>query len=94
MTVARAVGALLALAVVAGGCAGVPPAGRPPAGEASRGPEPHNLTGFSPAFREGYVAGCGSAKSGEQRRDGARYTGEPDYAMGWDDGYSICARRK
>ena len=58
------------------------------------GTPPVNLGGFSPAFKQGYTDGCESAGALSQRRDEARYKSEPDYMQGWDDGYSICAKRK
>jgi hypothetical protein len=55
---------------------------------------PVNLGGFSPAFKQGYTDGCESAGALSQRRDEARYKSESDYMQGWNDGYSICAKRK
>lgn len=70
------------LAVLLAGCAGPPPAQRV------------NLSGFSPAFKQGYSDGCESARSGSRRRDQDRYETDFDYAQGWNDGRSICAQRK
>jgi hypothetical protein len=58
------------------------------------GTPPVNLGGFSPAFKQGYTDGCESAGALNQRRDEARYKAESDYMQGWNDGYSICAKRK
>ena len=58
------------------------------------GAAPVNLVGFSPAFKQGYTDGCESAGALRQRRDEARYKAEADYLQGWNDGYSICAKRK
>ena len=58
------------------------------------GTAPVNLGGFSPAFKQGYTEGCESAGALIQRRDEARYKSESDYMQGWNDGYSICAKRK
>lgn len=79
--VACAGGATLLLA---GGCAQSPPstASRPPV----------NLSGYSAAFKEGFGAGCEAAK-GTFRRDEQRYKADDQYARGWEDGRSICARR-
>jgi hypothetical protein len=58
------------------------------------GTAPVNLGGFSPAFKQGYTDGCESAGAVSQRRDEARYKTESEYMQGWNDGYSICAKRK
>jgi hypothetical protein len=51
----------------------------------------YNLTGYPPAVRDGYIDGCESAKRSEYaRKDARRMLGEPQYAMGWNDGFSIC----
>jgi hypothetical protein len=50
----------------------------------------YNLTGYPPAVRDGYIDGCESAKrTAYARKDAARMS-DPQYAMGWNDGYSIC----
>ena len=80
---------------LAGGCADVPRPGAPPAEEQAAKPaDPANvnLSGFSPAFKQGYAAGCDSARSGRRRRDESRYEADADYLTGWNDGYSICRR--
>lgn len=51
-----------------------------------------NLSGYSPAFRAGYSDGCASAGY-STRRDEQRYRSDADYAMGWNDGNSMCKRR-
>ena len=53
-----------------------------------------NLGGYSPEFKQGYADGCGSAGGGRQRRNEDRYRTEADYMMGWNDGFSICHRRR
>lgn len=58
------------------------------------GAPPLNLSGFPPAFRQGYADGCAAAGSRAPSRDEARYTAEPDYAQGWNDGHAICAKRR
>ena len=64
------------------GCAGAP------------GTAPVNLGGYSTAFKQGYTDGCESAGALSQRRDEARYRTESEYMQGWNDGFSICAKRK
>ena len=55
---------------------------------------PVNLSGYSPSFRQGYSDGCDSTGWRGQRRNEKRYKTETDYMMGWDDGYSVCQRRR
>ena len=51
----------------------------------------YNLTGYPPAMRDGYIDGCESAKgTAHAHKDAARMSGDPQYSMGWNDGYSIC----
>jgi len=52
-----------------------------------------NLSGFPPAFQQGYAEGCQTASSRRTRRDQARYLSDEDYMQGWNDGYSVCRRR-
>ena len=56
----------------------------------------YNLAGYPPAVRDGYIDGCESAKrTPYARKDAARMSGDPQYSMGWNDGFSICqAQRK
>jgi hypothetical protein len=43
--------------------------------------------------REGYIDGCESARSSEfARRDAKRMADDRQYAMGWNDGFSMCKR--
>jgi hypothetical protein len=67
-------------------CAQQPPAQPKPSGP------PINLSGYSPAFRQGFNEGCQTAR-GTARRDEQRYVGDTQYARGWDDGRAICAKR-
>lgn len=55
----------------------------------------YNLAGYPPAVREGYIDGCESAKGTEfARKDGKRLVADKQYAMGWNDGFSICGAKK
>lgn len=74
---------LLIAALAAGGCA-----------SQSASPPRVNLSGFPPAFQQGYAEGCESANSRSVRRDENRYQTDFDYMQGWNDGFSICAKRK
>jgi len=54
----------------------------------------YNLTGYPPAVRDGYIDGCETAKgSSYARKDGGRMSSDPQYSMGWNDGFSICQKR-
>jgi hypothetical protein len=76
-------GALALLVALAAGCA----QSKPP-------PPKVNLSGFPPAFRDGYAAGCDSAKrGGAPRRDETRFAQERQYASGWRDGFEVCKRK-
>jgi hypothetical protein len=86
--------------LLAAGCGALPPRPIPDKvetpveaakrrGEASR--PTYNLTGYPPAVREGYIDGCESAKrTSYARKDAKRMSGDAQYAMGWNDGFSIC----
>ena len=54
----------------------------------------YNLAGYPPAVREGYIDGCESAKHSEfARKDAKRFTSDPQYEMGWNDGFGICNKK-
>lgn len=54
----------------------------------------YNLTGYPPAVRDGYIDGCESAKKTRYaRRDAKRMSSDAQYEMGWNDGFSICAKK-
>jgi hypothetical protein len=53
----------------------------------------YNLAGYPPAVREGYIDGCETAKQSEfARKDARRFAADPQYEMGWNDGFGICKR--
>ncbi len=52
-----------------------------------------NLSGFPPAFKEGYADGCASAK-GSRSRNEERFKSDYQYANGWRDGLDLCKRRQ
>jgi hypothetical protein len=81
-----AAGVALVFALLAASCAERPVTKAPPSGP------PVNLSGYSPAFREGFDDGCRTAR-GDNRRDEKRYAGDTQYAQGWSDGRSMCAKR-
>lgn len=76
------------------GCAMQPRGSEPsrPSRPSQAAQPPVNLSGYSPAFKQGYTDGCASAR-GSIRRDEERYRSDNDYMMGWSDGRSVCQRR-
>jgi hypothetical protein len=94
---------VLLLALLAAGCASRPivPPDKPETPVQSEVRRKHaarpayNLAGYPPAVREGYIDGCESAKRTEfARKDGKRMGEDKQYAMGWNDGFSICGAKK
>lgn len=51
-----------------------------------------NLAGYSQAFKDGFAAGCKTAR-GTATKDEGRIRSDTDYKLGWEDGTSICAKR-
>ena len=95
---------MLAVTITAfvGGCATAPfggpqpPAPPPPAPPLPRTaeppPPPINLSGFPLPYRQGYADGCASVSGGE-RKDAARFSGDPNYRTGWQDGLALCRKK-
>ena len=96
--------AILSILLLSAGCAVLPPPPLPPnapespvqaqerRAKASR--PTYNLSGYPPAVREGYIDGCESAKRTQYaRKDGRRFAEDPQYSMGWNDGFSICGKK-
>ena len=80
----------LGIAVLVAGCGAMSPTSTP-----ERKPEERvNLSGYSASFKQGYSDGCESAGSRGQRRDEGRFKTEADYMMGWNDGFSVCQRKR
>lgn len=70
-----------------------PPATPAPVPGPAAKPLPNvNLSGYPPAFKEGFRDGCDSFR-GNYRRDTTRYAKNNDYTIGWQDGFSICRRQ-
>lgn len=54
-----------------------------------------NLAGYPPAFRDGYLDGCNTAKRNSKKiQDETRYKNDSMYAAGWRDGFDICSEKK
>jgi hypothetical protein len=100
---------LILLLLVASGCATVrPPPATPASVPSTKSESPqegetrraqaarptYNLTGYPPAVRDGYIDGCESAKKSQfGRKDAGRMSSDPQYSMGWNDGFAICAKK-
>ena len=99
---------VLSMLLLANGCATAPPqspAAVPPSkgvetvqqGETRRAQAArpsYNLAGYPPAVRDGYIDGCESAKATPHaRKDAGRMSSDPQYSMGWNDGFSICQKK-
>ena len=95
---------LFLVALLAAACAAPPVAPPPEQPEAPAAAQArrqqasrptYNLTGYPPAVREGYIDGCESAKKTQYaRKDAKRISGDAQYEMGWNDGFSICSAKK
>jgi hypothetical protein len=84
--------------MVLGGCA-IAPIGQPappPTAPLPRNveppPPPINLSGFPLPYRQGYADGCASA-AGTERKDNGRFSGDPNYRTGWQDGLALCRKK-
>lgn len=87
----RTIAALCAVTVLVAACAGWPQQQQQ---SQPLPPEQRvNQTGYSGAFKQGYADGCNSVQS-SRRRDEQRYKSDANYMMGWNDGFSICSKRK
>ena len=54
-----------------------------------------NLAGYPPAFRDGYLDGCNTARRNSGKiQDEVRYKKDSMYAAGWRDGFDICSEKK
>ena len=97
----RNIAATLAAAMLAAACATVPPAPAPALPPPSAPPLPRtaepppppiNLSGFPLPYRQGYADGCASVQ-GTERKDAARFAGDPNYRTGWQDGIALCRKK-
>jgi hypothetical protein len=92
----RIVACAIVVAAITSGCAtapSAPPASAPPLPRnAEPPPPPINLSGFPLPYRQGYADGCASV-SGAERKDAARFAGDPNYRTGWQDGIALCRKK-
>ena len=98
---ARAILCAIGAAIVLAGCAtaplapqapALPPAAAPLPRDAEPPPPSVNLSGFPLPYRQGYADGCASV-AGAERKDAARFAGDPNYRTGWQDGLALCRRK-
>jgi hypothetical protein len=92
----RSISAVLLIATLAA-CASTGPMAQPqrPAGPLPASARPvYNLTGYSPAFKDGYIDGCETAKkSAYGAKDARRISTDTQYRLGWNDGFSLCRQK-
>lgn len=87
------VAACAALLLAACATTGPPAVSAPPIPADREPPPPNvNLSGFPLPYRQGYADGCASV-SGPARKDDARFAGDPNYRMGWQDANTLCRKR-
>jgi hypothetical protein len=90
---------MVAFTAVAGCATMAPPAPAPvpaPAAPVPANREPPapkiNLSGFPLPYRQGYADGCASAGA-QERKDAGRFTSDPNYRTGWQDGVTLCRKK-
>jgi hypothetical protein len=92
----RSISAVLLIATLAA-CASTGPTAQPqrPPGPLPASARPvYNLTGYSPAFKDGYIDGCETAKkSAYGAKDARRISTDTQYRLGWNDGFSLCRQK-
>lgn len=55
----------------------------------------YNLSGYSAAFKDGYIDGCETAKKTRYAvKDQRRFSTETQYKLGWNDGFSLCRPKR
>jgi hypothetical protein len=80
------------LSLVVAGCASAPNTPPTPNTTNPHPPSNVNLSGYPLAFRQGYADGCASER-GRTQKDEKRFKSDLQYRQGWEDGFSICAKR-
>ncbi|SCX41956.1 hypothetical protein [Nitrosospira sp. Nsp1] len=77
------------------GCAATRQSERPPGPMPATTRPVYNLTGYSPAFKDGYIDGCETAKKTRFGfKNKSRFAADAQYKLGWNDGFSICGGRQ
>lgn len=89
----RTIATLCAATVLVAACAGWPQRQQQQQSQPLPPEQRVNQTGYSGAFKQGYADGCNSVRS-TRRRNEQRYQSDTNYMMGWNDGFSICSKRK
>jgi len=55
----------------------------------------YNLSGYPPAFKDGYIDGCETAKkTAYGYKDERRLSADTQYRAGWNDGFSLCRGKR
>jgi hypothetical protein len=70
--------------------------GQHPAGPLPPSTRPtYNLSGYPPAFKDGYIDGCETAKkTAYGYKDERRLSADTQYRAGWNDGFSLCRGKR
>ncbi len=96
----RLIATVLLIFTIAG-CTTTGQGQRSPGPLPSSGPLPqsarpiYNLTGYSPAFKDGYIDGCETAKKSFYGvKNERRFSSDNQYRMGWNDGYGLCRGKR
>lgn len=83
--------AILFLIFIVAGCTTMGQDQRPPGPLPTSTRPTYNLTGYSPAFKDGYIDGCETAKKTSYGlKNERRFAVDSQYRMGWNDGFSLC----
>ncbi|MDO8437135.1 MAG: hypothetical protein Q7S69_03085 [Nitrosomonadaceae bacterium] len=90
----RLITAIFIVSVLAG-CAAMG-WGQRPAGPLPPSTRPtYNLSGYPPAFKDGYIDGCETAKkTAYGYKDERRFSADNQYRTGWNDGFSLCRGKR
>jgi hypothetical protein len=89
-------GPVLTALLLAAGCAAIQPETPQQAQQkrATATRPTYNLAGYPPAAKEGYIDGCETAKHSQYaHKDAKRMADDPQYSMGWNDGFGICKKK-
>ena len=89
-------GPVLMALLLAAGCAAIQPETPQQAQQkrATATRPTYNLAGYPPAVKDGYIDGCETAKHSQYaHKDAKRMADDPQYSMGWNDGFGICKKK-
>ena len=88
------IAAIFMVSVLAG-CAAVGQDQRPSGPLPPSARPTYNLSGYPPAFKEGYIDGCETAKKTSYGyKDERRFAADNQYRAGWNDGFGLCQGKR